>query len=87
MQILDEETEEINTNANDGYHGLKGARTFIIIFIILWKFCSITIALIYTVPIFFIYYSIIFNFSYHWLYMRKEHRDLERSWPWRYILK
>ena len=74
------------TNANDGYHWLKAIFTMIACYFVLVPFYGWFV--FYYLPIVWLcYYSIIFNFSYHYVYMRKEYRDLERSWPWRYILK
>lgn len=75
------------TYANDGFHLGQGTMNVVIIFGLLWIAFSLLMALLVTLPLFFILESVVFNPLFHWIYTRKGYCDLWRSSPWKFILK
>ena len=75
------------TYANDGFHMAQGAMNVVIMFGLLWIAFSLAMALLVTLPLFFVLESVVFNPLLHWAYTRKGYCDLWRSSPWKFILK
>ena len=87
------------TKAGDTYHIVKGLITQVLAFLFLFPYYTICwywlpaiwmkVAWVLIVQgiVWFIWYPILFNINFHWLWIKPEYRDLWRAWPWRHWLK
>jgi hypothetical protein len=95
--VAKSESIDEETNANDPFHWFKGLFEYIAIISLLeyshhlmreivicrgWEYLPVYLALV-----FFIWFSLGTNILFHYLLTRPQYRDLERSWPWRWILR
>jgi hypothetical protein len=95
--VAKSESMDEQTNSNDPFHWFKGLFEYIAVLSLLeyslhlmaksfsnYGWWSIPV---YLCLVFFIWFSLGTNLLFHYLLTQPKYRDLERSWPWRSILK